>query len=284
MMRKAFFILMVFSGCLPFLSYGQHDADIIRVMTFNIKYDKPSDSIYSWNGRRDKVFRVFRSEQPDIIGIQEGLHHQLEDIRSVFPEYGLAGVGREDGKTKGEYAAILFRTDRFTLVRTSSFWLSETPAVPGSISWNAACTRIVTWVELHDRNAQRSLFFFNTHFDHMSEQARVNSARLLLDSIQAIAGTIPVIVTGDFNSTMDDEACRTLAAQLDECRKTAKPRDAFHTSFIVFPADTSRNEVIDHVFLSRNTFDIQRYTINLYQEEGKYPSDHLPVQVEIKYK
>ena len=284
MMRKTLFMLMIFSGCFPFLSYGQRDPGIIRVMTFNIRYDKPSDSIYSWNGRRDKVFRVFRAEQPDIIGIQEGLHHQLEDIRSVFPEYGLAGVGREDGKSKGEYAAILFRSDRFTLVRTSSFWLSETPAVPGSISWNAACTRIVTWAELLDHTTQRSLFFFNTHFDHMSETARVNSAGMLLDSIHAIAGDSPVIVTGDFNSTMKDKACRLLAGQLDECRQTAKTRDAFHTSFIDFPADTSRNEVIDHVFLSRNTFEIKRYAINLYQEEGRYPSDHLPVLVEIKYK
>lgn len=283
-MKTLRLILLLLTGFLPSVFFGQEGPDPVRVMSFNIRYDNPSDSIYSWDNRKEQVFRVIRTEKPDIAGLQEVLCSQVKDLRKALPGYRPLGVGREDGKKKGEYAAILYRKELFQLVRTSAFWLSETPSVPGSRSWETACTRIVTWAELRDRRSGRHLFVFNTHLDHVSQLAREKSAALILDSIGAIAGAAPVILTGDFNCTSADKAYRILAGKLDDCLLVAKNVQSFPTTYVGFPADPDRNEVIDHIFVSRRkNVVVSNYEVITFHEGSLYPSDHLPVETVLDY-
>jgi endonuclease/exonuclease/phosphatase family metal-dependent hydrolase len=276
-------ILYLASCILSFSVSAQVSEPVLKVMTFNIRYDNPADSIYSWDNRKEIVYSLIREEDPAITGLQEVLANQLKDLKKALHGYGSAGVGRDDGISKGEFSPIMFQKTMFRLEETSTFWLSETPSVPGSISWNAACTRIVTWARLRDKKTGATFFFFNTHFDHVSEEARVRSAQLLLDSIRSIAGNDPVILTGDFNCTSSDKAYRIIANGLDDCRSlTGSQETAFQTTFIGFPADLKKSEDIDHIFLGRgNYFTVRSYQVLLFNVEGKFPSDHLPVIVEV---
>jgi endonuclease/exonuclease/phosphatase family metal-dependent hydrolase len=283
MFRRLLPILYLASWILSFHASAQQADVRLKVMTFNIRYDNPADGIYSWKSRKKMVFKVIHAESPSVLGFQEVLKNQLSDLKKALPGYRVAGVGRDDGKSKGEYSPVLFDNKRFSLEKNSTFWLSETPAVPGSISWNAACTRIVTWAELKDRLSGEDIFVFNTHFDHVSEEARVNSARLLLDSIRSIAGNARVILTGDFNCTLGDPALQTISHMLNDCRQDAALVADFPTTFIGFPADTTKREVIDHIFISKDNWPrVRRYAVVLYNLDGRYPSDHLPVTAELE--
>ena len=253
----------------------------LLVMTFNIRYDNPGDGMYSWKERRAQVFEVIRSEDPAIAGLQEVLAGQLSDLKTALPSYSSIGVGRDDGISKGEFAPILYKASLFAVEKSSTFWLSETPSVAGSISWDAACTRIVTWARMKDLRSGNIHYFFNTHFDHVSEEARMNSARILLDSIRSIAGTHRVILTGDFNCTPSDPAIKNIAGTMTDCHTEAALVTEFPTTFIGFPADTSKREVIDHIFISQNWPRVRKYEVLLYNIDGRYPSDHLPVVSEL---
>lgn len=283
MMRGVLPAILFLSCIISHPASGQQEDARLKVMTFNIRYDNPADGIYSWNDRKEMVYSLIREEDPAIIGLQEVLANQLRDLKKELHGYGSAGVGRDDGISKGEFSPILFRASQFALEKSSTFWLSETPSVPGSISWNAACTRIVTWAKLKDRKTGSILYFFNTHFDHVSEEARVRSAQLLLDSIRSIVGSNPVILAGDFNCTSFDKAYKVLEAELDDSRMLSGSNEtAFQTTFIGFPADLKKSEVIDHIFLDRgNHFTLKSYNVFLLNIDGKFPSDHLPVIIEV---
>jgi endonuclease/exonuclease/phosphatase family metal-dependent hydrolase len=260
----------------------------LKVMTFNIRYNNPGDSIYSWQNREEMVIDVIRRSRPDVIGFQEALKDQVDDLEARLKDYSWSGVGRDDGKKSGEYSAIFYRNDRFEKRAGSTFWLSETPEVAGSRSWNAACNRIVTWIQLYDKSSDHLFYVFNTHFDHASELARVQSAKLLLRSVNRIAGKDPVIVTGDFNATDTSMAYLTLTqsspdSSLKDTRKlniniSSEPS----YTFIGFPFHPVNGEVIDFIFLKNDrNFRVKKYQIITDNKKGKYPSDHLPVLVEI---
>jgi endonuclease/exonuclease/phosphatase family metal-dependent hydrolase len=261
--------------------------DPFSVMTFNIRYNNPADSIFSWNHRKDMVYRVIRKYHPSIMGLQEVLRGQADDIQSVLPAYRMAGTGRDDGKEAGEYSAIFYDTTRFAVISGSTFWLSETPSVPGSKSWGTACTRIVTHICLVDRETGRTWFVFNTHFDHISEDARQHSAELLLDSIRGIAGSCPVILTGDFNSGKESKTYRTLTSGIKYTLVDSGTTDPGDNSgpdctFIGFPAKIEPGNVIDFIFTSPpEKFLLSGHRVIDDQEKGLYPSDHLPVMVTI---
>jgi endonuclease/exonuclease/phosphatase family metal-dependent hydrolase len=280
-MRKAILIPAVFIAVL-LLAAGD-GGNVLRIMTFNIRYNNPSDGIYSWDQRKKMVFDLITAEDPDILGLQEVLADQLAALSHEFPGYSFTGVGRDDGQSKGEYAPILYRKSRFTLMQGSTFWLSETPSLPGSVSWNAACTRIVTWAKLKENGTGNVLFFFNTHFDHISEEARLQSARMLMDSIRSIAADGNVVLTGDFNCTISDNALQTLSGFLTDTRSDAAILSPFPTTFIGFPADTGKREVIDHIFISKNWPRVRKYGVLLNNEQGRFPSDHLPVSAELPF-
>jgi endonuclease/exonuclease/phosphatase family metal-dependent hydrolase len=262
----------------------------LKVMTFNIRYDNPSDNEYSWDRRKEMVFTVMNDYSPDIICIQEGLKVQVDQISENLKKYDHAGVGRDDGLEKGEYSAIFFASSRFTKMEDSTFWLSETPGVPGSRSWNAACTRIVTWVRLFDKKANRELLVFNTHFDHISVRARNESAKMLSAWIRRIAGKENVILTGDFNATDTSSAITFLTSPgsrypMIDTRKLAG-KDSFGPpySFVGFPFHPQKDEIIDFIFIPADSgFRVMKSTIIDFHKDDKYPSDHLPVLTQLDY-
>src|SRR5687768_13070113 len=226
--RQMKLLVVIAILCCPFLSHGQQSSDsrALRVMTFNIRYDEPRDGDNAWANRKTKVAGVIRFHKADVVGVQEALLTQLRDLEQLLPDFAWCGVGRTDGKEAGEYSAIMYRRSRFQLLETKTFWLSETPETAGSKGWDAALPRIVTWAKFSDRVSKKTFFHFNTHFDHRGENARTESASLILRKIGEIAGKHPFILTGDLNVREDTDAYRTLTAG----NRTTRLADAKYAS------------------------------------------------------
>ena len=158
------------------MMFTRDSASTLRVMTYNIRVDTPDDGINRWNLRKQRVFNLIQHYQPDLIGVQEGLAHQVADLQGAFPFYNWYGVGRDDGNDKGEFSAIFYRADVFELRESGTFWLSETPDQPGSKGWDAALPRVCSWVKLKDRRNNQTIYHFNTHLDHAGQIAGRQSA------------------------------------------------------------------------------------------------------------
>ena len=173
-------------------------AQIMTVMTFNIRYDNPDDK-YTWESRKLPLSWFVREAAPDIIGFQEALRHQVDDLQGLMPEYYYFGVGRDDGEEKGEFAPIFYRKDRWLLLESETIWLSDDPYEVGSIGWDAELPRIATECRFKHIATGREVMIINTHFDHIGEEAREESARLLRNRIQFMDNNLPVVLMGDFN-------------------------------------------------------------------------------------
>jgi len=295
-LTKIFIIVVgcvVVSGSIKVLrsaSRYPEDSRYIRVMTFNIRYDEPRDRANAWPNRRELVASMIRFHQADLVGVQEALERQMGDLEKLLPDYAWVGVGREDGKAGGEFSAILYRKSRFRSLENSTFWLSETPDVP-SKSWDTAYPRIVTWIKLKDTTTGNLFFHFNTHFDHRGVRAREESARLLLKRINAIAGQLPVVVTGDFNFNESSKGYQILTGKAPEKEVGSKDslRDARYLSQHGHHGSTSTfNEFkalipdmkIDYVLVKGSVRVLQHGTLS-DTWDGRFPSDHLPVLAEI---
>ena len=173
----------------------------LNVMTYNIRYDNPEDSLNNWQYRKNVAAKIIQTKDIDIVGTQEVLHNQLVDLQERLPEYTAIGVGRQDGKEQGEYSALFYKKNRFTEVSSGYFWLSETPEVAGSKGWDGACERIATWAILKDKQTGREVFAINTHLDHVGKIARQEGVTLLLTKAAELSKGLPIIMTGDFNAT-----------------------------------------------------------------------------------
>ena len=202
----------------------------LRWGTFNIRLQNSGDEKagYGWSVRRDRVADYIRQNHIDVVGMQEVLHPQLEDLLARLPEYDYVGVGRTDGATKGEYSPVFFLKEKFEVLEKGNFWLSETPDVPGSKGWDAALERIASYAKLRDKATGKVFMAVNTHFDHVGVKARRESAKLIMRKIQEIVGTRPAVVTGDFNVTENDEAYKTMIGSQTENGQTVKFNDAYH--------------------------------------------------------
>ena len=174
----------------------------LKVMTFNFRYATSRDGDNRWENRKEFVANVIRDYVPDVLGVQEALRSQLDDVIKHLPEYTEVGIGR-DGGTKGEYSAILYRTNRFDLTASGTFWLSETPGKP-SQDWGSACRRICTWAQLTDKKTKQSFYFYNTHLDHYSKEAQLKGAQLIMKHAKERSSKAPIILTGDLNVGEDD--------------------------------------------------------------------------------
>ncbi len=254
----------------------------LRVMTFNIRYNNPGDGEHAWPHRKERVASVIRFHEADLVGVQEALNGQIDDLEALLPAYAWIGVGRDDGVAAGEFSPIFYRQDRFEVVEQATFWLSETPEVPGSKSWDAAITRIVTWGRFRDKTTEEVFYLFNTHFDHRGEQARTQSARLLLEKIDALAGEAPVIVTGDFNVVPTTQAYRVMVTELEDARhRSVTPPhgpDETYFGFTVEAGEEGRR--IDYIFVHPDV-RVQHYGVLTDHWNGHFPSDHLPVLAEV---
>lgn len=256
-------------------------AQSVDVMTFNIRLDNTEDKGNSWTdgNRKERVKQLLRSEKPMIFGVQEALHHQVMFLEKNFPNYQRVGVGRDDGNQKGEYVAIFFDKERFQLLDSGNFWLSETPEIP-SLGWDGTCcNRITTWVKL--RYKTNDFFVFNTHFDHEGRVAQRESAKLILQKIKEInSSNNPVIVMGDFNITSDNEGIIFMKKELIDTYQTYKniPKG----TFTAFKLNEEPTERIDYIFISKGLRS-KKYKIIDKKIDGLYPSDHFPVRTRIYF-
>jgi len=254
----------------------------VAVMTFNIRYGTAADGPDAWPERRDLLVDVIRDAAPDILGLQEALRGQLDELHAALPGYGEGGVGREDGRTAGEYAAVLFRTDRFAFMQAGTFWFSDTPEVPGSRSWGNNVTRICTWVRLEDRASGRALYAFNVHLDHESQRSRERSVALLLERIRRLARGAPVIVTGDFNAGEDNLAVAALRdSGLVDTYRVVHPSDSAVNTYHAFRG-TTEGPKIDFVFASPAWRPLEAAIVRT-AHAGRYPSDHFPVTARLAW-
>lgn len=254
----------------------------LNVMTFNIRYNNPGDSLDAWPYRKDKVAGTILFQEAQLLGVQEALYDQITDLQEGLPQYKRIGVGRDDGKTKGEFSAIFYDTTRLQLLQSQTFWLSTTPEVPGSKGWDAAITRIVTWGKFRDKKTKQVFFHFNTHFDHKGAVARRESAHLLLKQVAAIAGKTPAVITGDFNATPDDEPIQVILnnsdpLHLQDSKALSKtPHFGPEGTFNGFKNAERGDQPIDYIFLKGNFSVLQHATLS-NTWKGHFASDHFAV-------
>lgn len=261
------------------------DGAKLRAMTYNIRLDLASDGANAWAHRKEMVAALIRHEAPDLLGMQEVLLGQKQDLEKALPDYQLVGVARDDGREKGEYSSLAFRRDRFELIDSGTFWLSETPSAPGK-GWDAAYPRIATWAVLRDRGSRQSIRIVNSHFDHVGVVARHQSAALLLRWLkEGTRASLPTILMGDFNSTPDDNGYRLLAdtqsSGLRDARLASRaPAYGPPGTFNAFKIDSNAVAPIDHIFVS-SRLAVERYAVVTQHWGGQLPSDHYPVTVDL---
>jgi endonuclease/exonuclease/phosphatase family metal-dependent hydrolase len=256
----------------------------LTVMTFNIRYGTAKDGENEWSARRDMLFEVIRDTKPDLLGLQEALDFQIDEILAAVGGYAVVGVGRDDGAEKGEYSAILFRSDRFHVAEAGTFWFSDTPSVPGSKSWGNQITRISSWARFIDRDG-RGFYHFNLHLDHQSQPSRERSTVLLRGRIDTRAVPDPVIVTGDFNVGENNPALATLTAgspaPFVDTFRVLHPDVKDVGTFSGFKVGSIGTEKIDYVLVRPGT-EVLSAEINRVSRNGRYPSDHFPVTARIR--
>ena len=262
--------------------------DTLTVLSFNIRYGTARDGENQWSARRNLLFDVVREENADLIGLQEALDFQIDEILAAAPGYAAIGVGRDDAARTGEYTAILFRPERFRVAEAGTFWFSDTPSVPGSRSWGNNITRICTWARFVDRDG-RGFWHFNVHLDHESQPSRERSTKLLRERIESRAfPREPVIVTGDFNVGEENPAIATLTAATEgrpapflDTFRVLHPAEKTVGTFTAFAPDRITGEKIDYVLVEPGT-EVLRAAIIRTMRNNRLPSDHFPVVAQIR--
>lgn len=258
-------------------------AQTYKAMTYNIRYDDPNGGDIAWSNRKAFLSNQIQFYEPDIFGIQEGLYHQVTYLDSVLVDYNYIGVGRDDGKTKGEFSAIFFNKEKFNILNEGTFWLSETPSKI-SVGWDAYIERICTYGWFEDKFTKQQFLVFNTHFDHIGTLARVNSVALILKKIAELnTANLPVIVMGDFNLKPEEKPVQLLLETLNDSKQVSelKPFGPIGT-FNGFKFNTPVLDRIDYIFTSKENIKVLKYAVLSDSENCKYPSDHLPVIIDIK--
>ena len=275
-MKKATTIVML--SLLFLSSCSGRPGQEIKVMTFNIRFDNPDDSINAWPNRAAMVTRFIRDEAPDLLGMQEVLWHQYAYLDSLLNDYESVFAGRDDGLLAGEACPVLYRSARFDNLRGGTFWLSATPELPGSVGWGAALTRIATWVRLYDKTVNDTLLYVNTHFDHIGDSARIMSSGVLLGRVRELAGDSDFIITGDFNARPGSEAIRRMTEggfAADSYTASATPPSGESYTFNGWKSGPGGDR-IDYIFV-RNGMKVMRHATHRIIENGVFISDHWPV-------
>ena len=252
-------------------------ASRLRVMTFNIRYNNPNDGEHAWPNRKARVASTILFNGADLVGVQEALKEQMDDLASLLPGYAWIGVGRDDGQEAGEYSAIIYNQERLEVLDSGTFWLSTTPEVPGSKDWDAAITRIATWGQFKDHQTGATFYQFNTHFDHRGVEARKHSAAMIADRATQTAGDLPLVVTGDFNFTEEAEGYPLLTEKLnDTFYSSEQPHHGPEATFYGFEVSGEPGRRIDYIFVNDNFRVLQHATLS-DNWEGAFASDHLAV-------
>ena len=259
------------------MAYGKaEDKEVLKIATFNLRMDTPSDGENAWFHRKDMVNDLIRFYGFDLFGTQEGFTHQLNDILRLS-DYRFIGVGRDDGKDAGEHCAIFYRSDRFKVLDQGDFWLSEHPEKPGRGWDGTCCNRICTWGKFEDLKNHKQFYFFNVHYEYEGDVARRESSNLMISRIKSIAGNQPVFLTGDFNAFPTEEPIRILndSGFLNDSYKITKeapfgPVCTYHG----YDSTIKTEERLDYIWVT-DSIQIDKYGVLTNTLYGHTPSDHL---------
>lgn len=265
---------------------SQEDQSMVSFMTYNLRFDTDQDGVNRWDNRKDHVAALIRLYKPGFVGQQEGLIHQVEFLDDQLEEYDWIGVGRDDGEEAGELSSLHFDTSRYELIQGTdqTIWLSETPDQPGK-GWDADFPRVLTFGKFRDKQSDKEFYVFNTHFDHVGQTAREESAKLILSKISELAEDDPYFLMGDFNITEENPAYEILT------NSNPPLKDAFYNSenphvgplftFEGFEVKSGSDQRrIDYIFVSPGV-DVKTHAVLSHFRNGHYPSDHLPVYTEV---
>ena len=254
----------------------------LSVMTYNIRYDNPNDGENRWKLRKHDLAAQVLFYEPDVLGIQEGLHHQVGFLDSALVDYAWFGVGRDDLKTKGEYSAIFYKKEFFEVEKSGTFYLSDTPNEI-SVGWDAALERICTWGIFLDKRNSSSFLFLNTHFDHLGNQAQQNSAKLILNKIDDLnTDNLPVVLVGDFNMLPEEEGIQVLSSNLNDSR-LANPTLVFgpEATYNGFKFEEEPTKRIDYIFTS-SEYKVEKHATLTDSKGKRYYSDHFALFATLK--
>jgi endonuclease/exonuclease/phosphatase family metal-dependent hydrolase len=269
----ALLMLLFFSGI-----YGQN----LKIMTYNIRLDVASDGENAWPNRKDFFTSQIQFYSPDIFGVQEAMPNQIIDIATALPNYTHIGVAREeDGK--GESSSVFYRKDKFSVQQANTFWLSQTPNMV-SRGWDAACNRVCTYALFKDLKTKKTFWVFNTHLDHIGEEARTKGLELILSKIKEVnTKGYPVFLMGDFNSEPDTDRIVSLKKVMNDSREVSEEKPFGPSgTFNEFKHDKPVTLLIDYIFVSKNSnLKIKKYAVLSDSIDLKYPSDHFPVLIEV---
>ena len=277
-MRKILFLILIL---VPATLFSQQ----MNIITFNIRLNTSSDGLNAWPNRIEMVTGLLKFHEPGIFGLQEALYNQIEDLQNNLPDYEWFGVGRDDGKKEGEFSPIFFNKSNFILIDQNTFWLSETPEIP-SKSWDSSLNRIVTWGRFKSKITGKQFLVFNTHFDHRGVEARKQSAILIRKKIEEMTKdkNLPVILTGDFNLTPDQEPISHIKKYLSDSREVSEqPPYGPVGTFNSFDWNAPMEGRIDYIFV-QGSIKVLKYAVLTDSKEKRWPSDHLPVFAKVQLK
>ncbi len=279
---KTSILILFLTLCAMQNSFSQANTPI-TVASYNLRYNTPNDGVNAWPNRKEMVKGLIQYHEFDVFGTQEVLRGQLEDLAEL-KEFAFLGKGRDDGKQAGEHSAIFYKKDRFKVLDSGDFWLSETPEVPGK-GWDATCcNRICSWAKFQDLKTKKQFYFFSVHFDHQGVKARQESGKLMVRKIKEIAGKTPAVLVGDFNSTPETEQIKALQTILQDAHDVTKqPPYGPEGTFNSFKFDAPMDKRIDYIFVSKD-FDVLKYGVLTDAKEQRYPSDHQPVVAKVVLK
>lgn len=276
-----FFVSLLLGSCI------RENKIEVNWATFNVRYDNPADSMNNWKYRKDNVCSYILDHKLDVVGMQEVLHNQFEDLKEGLPGYAAIGVGRDDGKTEGEYAPLFYRNGKFELLDSNTFWLSQYPDSVGLKGWDAACTRIATWGKFRDKATGKIFMAVNTHFDHVGTEARKNSALLIISKIKEIVGDEPAVLTGDFNVSDEWEAYETITTNefvLKDAYKIANEVSGVDYTFHDFgKVPDAEREKIDFIFVTPRIEVLKTDIPACGNDSVGFLSDHNPQIALLKF-
>lgn len=276
MVRKLIFLMAMCA-----LSFHSN-AQVIRAITYNLRFDNPADGKDQWANRKMNVVKLLEHYSPDVFGVQEALKNQLDYLTDAMPEYEFIGVGRDDGEEAGEFSAIFYNKAHVKLIKSGTFWLSDTPDKV-SKGWDAALPRICTYALFQEVQTKRKFWMFNTHFDHIGDIARNESAYLIVSKINEMnKKDYPVLLTGDFNLRQEDAPIQYLSKKLNDTY-SEDTKNASYGTFNGFKHDEKPEKRIDYIFVN-DQFTPVRTAIITDKYQDRFPSDHLPVMAELEMK
>ncbi|WP_178983366.1 endonuclease/exonuclease/phosphatase family protein [Winogradskyella helgolandensis] len=259
------------------LSFAQD----FSIMSYNIKLDYPKEGENSWTNRKPFFINQLKFYEPDVLGVQEAMPNQMKDMDSLLVDYSYVGVGRDDGKDAGEYSALFYKTDKFNIIKSGTFWLSDTPQEV-SMGWDAVCNRVCTYALFQEKISGKIFWVFNTHFDHIGKEARKNSAVVIIEKIKELnTENYPVVLTGDFNMEPNHDSIKFIKTKLKDSKKIAKLTFGPEGTFNGFHFDKPVTRRIDFIFVSENV-DVSKYAVLSDNWNLHYPSDHLPILVTLR--